>query len=397
MMDENTDKNKVSVANMRAASGSEQAYRSEELGKEILQRIRTKPGFTGGGKPFDHVVKKKIAKGEFKLQCIPAEILGTARPIEVYRAKRAKTNMIKPWSYKVDDDSYCPSHWADIAIGRGACGFRCRACFLILTHRAFCDPSRHVLYENIEDYEKAVHKELMKPGPNLGLGIDCSDSLLYEGIAGHARRLIPLFADPKTNPFGRKLILLTKSTNVRYLEGLPTANVLMTFSLNPESVADLWEGKWSDGIRITPSIEDRLCASMRAQKMGFEIRWRIDPILPVENWAGIYRDFFVSAVAAGHHPTRITLGTYREMGRSLISIAAKWDLPPMEWVPDQSLSKDGMHYHLPEDLRVEIYSILKEFIESAWPDSGKPVVALCKESKVVRTKVGIEHNHCNCE
>ncbi len=77
-----------------------------------------------------------------------------------------------------------------------------------------------MLYENTDHYEQVVRKELTKPGLNLGLGIDCSDSLLYEGETGLARRLIPLFTSKKTNPFGRKLILLTKSINVHYLEGL---------------------------------------------------------------------------------------------------------------------------------------------------------------------------------
>ena len=40
-------------------------------------------------------------------------------------------------------------------------------------------------------------------------------------------------------------------------------------------------------------------------------------------------------------------------------------IPPMGWMPDEKLNKDGMHYHLPEELRVEIYSTLKGFIESA--------------------------------
>ena len=120
---------------------------------EILNKIRTHPGCASNGKPFDHVVKRKVATGEYKLQCIPAEVLGTQRPIEVYRAKRACGGILKPWQATTDDDSYCPSHWADLAIGRGACGFRCRACFLMLTHRAFCDPSRHVLYDNVDDYE----------------------------------------------------------------------------------------------------------------------------------------------------------------------------------------------------------------------------------------------------
>lgn len=187
------------------------ANNNKPIRKEI-ESIHTKPGFANNGKPFDHVVKNKVAKGELRLECLPAETLGTTRPIEVYRAKRAKNNIIKPWESDTDDDSYCPAYWADVAIGRGACGYRCRACFLMLTHRTFCDPSRHVLYENVSDYENAVRKELRRSGRNLGLGIDCSDSLLYEGVTGHVRRLIPLFANKETNPFGRKLILLTKST-----------------------------------------------------------------------------------------------------------------------------------------------------------------------------------------
>jgi DNA repair photolyase len=177
--------------------------------------------------------------------------------------------------------------------------------------------------------------------------------------------LIPLFANKETNPYGRKLILLTKSTNIHYLEGLPTTNVLMTFSLNPEPIADLWEGKWNDGLRITSYIKDRLTASAKAQQMGFEVRWRIDPILPIDNWAEIYRDFLVSAAEEGHKPTRITLGTYREMGRSLLTIAAKWGQLAMEFIPGD-LTKDGMHYHMPEQLRIDIYQQLRKFIESAW-------------------------------
>ena len=366
-------------------------------GQNMHEIIRTHPGLTDEGKPFDFVVKKRVAKGIYRLQCLSAEILGTARPIEVYRAKRARGSIIKPWPSNPDDDSYCPAHWADIAIGQGACGFRCRACFLMGTRRVFCDPSRHVLYENINDYEEVVRNELARSGRNLGLGIDCSDSLLYEGVTGHARRLIPLIASKRTNPFERKLILLTKSANIHYLEGLPTANILMTFSLNPERIADLWEGKWNDGLRITPSIEDRLAASAKAQDMGFEVRWRLDPILPVSNWLDIYREFFFAAAADGHRPTRITLGTYREMQRSLLTFAAKWGLPPIQWMPVK-LTKDGAHYHIPETERIDIYHHLIDVIMSAWRATGStPTIALCKETNLVRASVGIGHNHCNCE
>jgi len=117
-----------------------------------LHRIRTTPGVTSQGKSFDHLVQREVASGNWRPECVRADVLGLERPLEIYRAVR-KTNLIKPWPKSDDAESYCPAHWADLAIGRGACGFRCRACFLMLTHRLFCDPSRHVVYENVEDFE----------------------------------------------------------------------------------------------------------------------------------------------------------------------------------------------------------------------------------------------------
>jgi len=364
---------------------------------ESIEPVRTMPGTTNEGKSFDWFVQQKVVSGKWRLECIRPEVLGTKRPLEVYRAKRIG-NLIKPWQNLDDDESYCPAHWADVAIGRGACGFRCRACFLILTHRGFCDPSRHLLYENLDDYTEAVRRWLKNPTrKNLGLGIDCSDSLLYEGVVGHARRFIPMFADRSTNPRDCKLLLLTKSANVHYLRGLPTTNVILTMSLNPEPVADLWEGKWNDGVRITPSIEARLAASKLGEELGFEVRWRVDPIVPVSGWQHTYTKFFEAAARHGHRPQRITLGTYREMARSLSTLAGKWGLPPVEWqLPE--LTRDGSHYHLAGDNRLHIYQFIKSAIEYAWHGTGhNPTIALCKESRSIRREAGLLHDRCNCE
>jgi DNA repair photolyase len=236
----------------------------------------------------------------------------------------------------------------------------------------------------------------MKPNRrNLGCGIDSSDSLLYEGVTGHVRRLGPLFASPKTNPNGCKLILLTKSTNVHYLEEVPRENTLATFSLNPEPIADLWEGKFNDGTRVTPSIAERLSASRRAQEMGFEVRWRIDPVIPCEHWQDIYATFVSAAARDGHKPTRITLGTYRETQRALRAFSRLWGLPAMEWTPS-ALEHDGAHYHLPKHQRREIYGQLLNMIRSAWPGTGTPIVAFCKEPRDLRRELGLDHDMCNC-
>ncbi len=363
-----------------------------------LDLIHTRPAYTNDGKPFDFMVREKVESGRWRLECIKPSVVGLARPIEVYRAVRSQNNIIKPWSVTAAEQGYCSTYWADIAIGEGACSMRCRTCFLILTHRCKCDPSRHVLYENLDDYVVAVIRFLMNPSrKNIGLGIDCSDSLLYEGVTGHARHTMLLVGDPEINPKGCKLILLTKSTNIHYLKGYRSKNVVLSFSLNPEPIADLWEGKWNDGIRITPSIEKRLLASLEGQEMGFEVRWRIDPIFPLDHWQDYYLEFFHIAARTGHRPARITLGTYREMGPSLLTFSERWGLPPMEW-KTSTMTRDGSHYHISAVERVAIYRFLKAAIEDGWKHTGhQPIVALCKETSTVRKATGITHDHCNCE
>ena len=231
---------------------------------------------------------------------------------------------------------------------------------------------------------------------SLGLGIDCSDSLLYEGVTGYAKQLIPPFADSETNPFGRHLVLLTKSANVHYLEGLPTSNVVVSFSLNPQKIADLFEGRFPDGLRITPSIDERLNASGKCERMGFETRWRVDPIIPVEGWQGIYREFFENS--SGFGPKRITLGIYRQMGSGLKVFSQKWGLQPMSWQPTGKLVKDmGSHLQLPRSERVEIYGAIRGMVEAALPQDRRPELSLCWEVGGVRAASGIPSRHCNCE
>ena len=214
-------------------------------------------------------------------------------------------------------------------------------------------------------------------------------------MTGHARRLAPLFASHITNPSGCRLILLTKSANVHYLEQVPRENIVVTFSLNPQAIADLWEGRFNDGTRVTPSIAERLDASLRAQRWGFEVRWRIDPIIPGEHWQEIYGAFFSAAARDGHKPTCITMGMYHELQPSLRTFSGRWGLPPMEWTPPV-LEHDGWHYHLPGSLRREVYTQLLGAIRSAWSGVGVPIVALCKEPHDLQHELGLDHDLCNC-
>src|SRR5947208_6129489 len=215
-------------------------------------------GRTAEGRTIDWYTIEQVQNGAWREEEIAQDISGLSRPITVYRASR-KTNIIT-YDWHGDKNTFCPPMWWDLAIGSGACGLGCRACFLMLTHRIRRDPWRHLLYNNFEDFYKAVTKWLLSPNRRrqhtLGVGIDRSDSLLYEGVTGHVRRFAPLFASLSANPKDCKLILLTKSANTHYLKEISPIdrrNVIVTFSLNPEPIADLWEGKCPDNIRITPT------------------------------------------------------------------------------------------------------------------------------------------------
>jgi DNA repair photolyase len=170
---------------------------------------------------------------------------------------------------------------------------------------------------------------------------------------------------------------------------------VVTFSLNPESIADLWEGKWPDtGERMTPPIQQRLEAAQYAQELGFEVRIRVDPILTPEGWEDMYAAFVSQVRACGLSFRYWTLGTYREKNTQLDAWRERWGLPAMEWQPpDGELVRDGSHRHVSEARRIAIYQAGARIIRSAFPTSR---ISLCKETHTVRKAVSLCNADCNC-
>lgn len=354
---------------------------------------------TAAGRPVTWYVDEQVQQGHWRTEEIAPAISGLTRPITVFRAVR-KTSLIA-YDWHGDRETFCPPMWWDLAIGSGACSFGCRACFLILTHRIRRDPMRHVLYENIDDFTRAAERWLLEPKRRrqhtLGVGIDRSDSLLYEGVAGHVRNLAPLFAHHELNRQSNRLILLTKSANTHFLEEVKPEHrgaMVVSFSLNPESIADLWEGKWPDsGERITPSIQKRLEAARYAQDLGYEVRVRVDPILTPVGWEDAYAAFISDVRATGVVFRYWTLGTYREKNVQLDGWRQRWGLLPMEWQPEEGLVQDGTHRHLAEARRIEIYHTVRDLILREFPQGR---ISLCKETHAVRRAVALCNADCNC-
>jgi hypothetical protein len=372
------------------------SYTSQIKPEESLRRI----GKTAAGRPIDWYTNEQVNNGVWREEEVTSEVSGLSRPITIYRGSR-KTNLIA-YDWHGDKQTFCPPMWWDLAIGSGACGLGCRACFLMLTHRIKRDPSRHLLYDNLNDFLHASERWLLDPTRRrqhtLGVGIDRSDSLLYEGVIPHVRNLASLFSDPNYNIAGNKLILLTKTANTHYLEDISLAhrsNIVASFSLNPEAIADLWEGKWPDTYeRITPSISNRLEAVKYAEDLGFEVRVRVDPILTPDGWEDQYASFITDVKNAGINFRYWTLGTYREKNTQLDAWRERWGLPPMEWQPSENeLVQDGTHRHLPEERRIPIYMKVSALIRREFP---KARISLCKETHPVRKALALCNADCNC-
>jgi hypothetical protein len=350
--------------------------------------------------PVTWFVDQQVAEGRWRVETIPAEVVGLSRPMTVFRAPR-KQNLIT-FRWHGDTDTFCPPLWSDLAIGSGACGLGCRSCFLMLTHRIQRDPWRHLLYDNLDSFSSAVISWLCHPQRKhthtLGIGIDRSDSLLYEGVAPHVRNLAPLFANPRYNPQGCKMVLLTKTANSRYLEEVAPGQrgkIAVTFSLNPQAIADLWEGVYPDtGERIPPPIAARLEAARHAQELGYEVRIRFDPILTPQGWQEQYRDFIAQVKAAGLDFRYWTLGTYREKNAQLDTWREKWGLHPPGWqISNKGLAQEGTHFRIKAVHRSIIYRTAICLIRVQFPQA---VIGLCKETHQVRKRTGLTNACCNC-
>src|SRR5258708_20484678 len=116
-------------------------------------------GVTSAGRPIDWFTNEQVNKGVWREEEIAPEITGLSRPLIIYRGSR-KTNLIV-YDWHGDKQTFCPPMWWDLAIGSGACGLGCRACFLMLTHRIKRDPSRHLLHDNLDDFLHASEKCLL--------------------------------------------------------------------------------------------------------------------------------------------------------------------------------------------------------------------------------------------
>ncbi|MFQ6087797.1 MAG: radical SAM protein [Candidatus Methanofastidiosia archaeon] len=244
-------------------------------------------------------------------------------------------------------DVVCP-HFVELKWANG-CPFNCSWCYLQGTFR-FLNRKKNPFVKDVEKAKIHVWKFLNEVNHKkyvLNSG-ELADSLLSENHEKpFSKWIIPMFETQKNH----KVLFLTKSTNIKNILEIEKHNqTIVSYSLNSEKVAKKWEK--------APSPKERIKALKRLYEAGYEIRVRIDPMVPNENWQKEYK-ILIDMLFSNLEPERITLGSLRGLQSTINESEDK------SWVKYLSeCSNWGKKIDF--NKRFEMYSTLIEYLEEIW-------------------------------
>ena len=279
---------------------------------------------------------------------------------------------------RLPDDVVCP-HFLELKWATG-CPYACAWCYLQGTYR-FLDyktKPHPKEFGRIEKHLLALFEENGKSPPELLNAGELSDSMITE----HRQEPFTTFA---MNLFGtqdkHKLLFVTKSPHIENLLKIPNADqAIVSFSINAEKVAERWEK--------APSIKERIEAAGKLKDAGFEVRIRIDPMVPIESWNQEYSKL-VDRIFGRFTPDRITIGSLRGL-QSTINNAR--DRSWVEYLGEKS----NWGKKIKTDLRKKMYSSLINHLRDEMDYHGS--IALCKETIRMWRELAIDFKdiRCNC-
>lgn len=270
----------------------------------------------------------------------------------------------------------CP-HFLELKWAYG-CPFDCAWCYLKGTFRFLPTGTKPVIkdYEKIESHTRRFLSEVTTP-EILNTG-EIADSLMWENSRNpFSKFIIPMFEKQDRH----KVLLVTKSDNVKnLLEINPHNQVIVSFSLNADAVAKRWE-------KGAPPIGRRIEAGRKLSQVGYEVRIRIDPMVPVPEWKTNYTNL-VDQIFASFVPARITLGSLRGLQSTINGATDKsWK----EYLKENSNWGKKVEFNT----RYEIYATLVSQLKEKY---NYKEVALCKETLAMWAKLGLDYKKikCNC-
>lgn len=277
---------------------------------------------------------------------------------------------------KKKTDVICP-HFLELKWAYG-CPFDCSWCYLKGTFR-FRPEGIKPAYKPLEKVK--LHTETflaqVKTPEILNTG-EIADSLMREnGKEPFSKFIISVFEKRNRH----KVLFVTKSSNVKNLLGMPShKQVIMSFSLNAFPVAKRWE-------KGAPPAEKRIEAARKIADVGYEVRIRIDPIMPVENWREYYTQL-IDEIFLRFVPERVTLGSLRGLQST---INGTNDTSWVEYLKESSNWGRKIDFMT----RYRIYKTLIDYLRNEYSYHN---IALCKETEAMWEKLNMDwvQIKCNC-
>lgn len=280
-------------------------------------------------------------------------------------------------------DVVCP-HFQELKWAWG-CPYNCDWCYLKGTFRfrAWKREDRRVIpqFKDRNKIARAVqtfidcskHAEILNTG-------ELSDSLMGENQKPpFSEFIIKLFQGTP-----HKVLFLSKGTYVKhFLENEWQKNVILSWSINASEVARRFE-------KLAPTPIDRIEAARQVYEHGYEVRIRIDPMVPVENWQAEYK-VIIDSIFDVLKPERITLGTLRGLPATLaVAVDKGW----IRYLTEKSSWGRKPAY----ETRLEMY----EFAIKQIHKHGLRRVAVCKDTLRIhgalkkRFNMNYRDMRCNC-
>ncbi|MEM4258317.1 MAG: hypothetical protein QXL17_04095, partial [Candidatus Thermoplasmatota archaeon] len=206
---------------------------------------------------------------------------------------------------------------------------------------------------------------------------ELSDSLLFENDGAPLTKLII----PRIMKQDRhKLLILTKSTDIDNLLRLNAQqHVITSFSLNSFEVADRWEK--------APKVLDRIKAAKKLYNAGYQVRVRIDPMVPIHNWQKSYISL-VETIFNNFEPERITLGSLRGLQSTINnSLDTSWT----KYLTETS----NWGKKISTEHRIAMYSNIIDYLQNRFNYKN---IALCKETIDIWNQLWLDYRKikCNC-
>lgn len=273
-------------------------------------------------------------------------------------------------------DVVCP-HFLELKWAYG-CPFDCAWCYLKGTLRFRPEKTKPVIkdYEKIEAHTRRFLNEATTP-EILNTG-ELADSLMWEGSSKpFSKYIIPMFEEQDRH----KVLFVTKSDNIKnLLEINPHNQVIVSFTLNADEVAKKWE-------KGAPSVQRRVEAARKLKEAGYEVRTRIDPIVPIPDWESNYTNL-VDQIFANLTPARITLGSLRGLQSTINGTTDKsWQ----QYLKERSNWGKKIEF----STRHKMYSIIINHLREKYEYID---IALCKETMAMweELKMDYEKIRCNC-